>query len=161
MGTKLPQSVLVIIHSKDMEVLLLERKDVPGFWQSVTGSKSSLDEDWSKTAQREVKEETGLNAIELVDWGLCFRYEIYPHWKNRYPLGTMHNIERVFSLCVDRYVSLSLSATEHTRWDWLPLDAAANRCFSQSNRYCIELLPERCSSRIGMRHLREKCISMT
>ena len=35
---KIPQSVLVVIHTPALEVLLLERADHPGFWQSVTGS---------------------------------------------------------------------------------------------------------------------------
>ena len=49
---KIPQSVLVVIHSPDLDVLLIERAKQPGFWQSVTGSKDHLDEDWALTAVR-------------------------------------------------------------------------------------------------------------
>jgi len=35
---KKPVSVLVLIHTPDLGVLLLERAAHPGFWQSVTGS---------------------------------------------------------------------------------------------------------------------------
>ena len=35
---KKPVSVLVVIHTADLEILLLERAGHPGFWQSVTGS---------------------------------------------------------------------------------------------------------------------------
>jgi dATP pyrophosphohydrolase len=50
---KIPESVLVVIFSADLQVLLLERADKPGFWQSVTGSKDSIDEPLSVTAIRE------------------------------------------------------------------------------------------------------------
>ena len=40
---KIPESVLVVIHTADLEVLLIERADRPGFWQSVTGSKDRID----------------------------------------------------------------------------------------------------------------------
>ena len=47
---KIPQSVLVVIYREDGQVLLLRRSiaapEGEPFWQSVTGSKDSLDEDW-------------------------------------------------------------------------------------------------------------------
>ncbi|MBP6816582.1 MAG: NUDIX domain-containing protein, partial [Burkholderiaceae bacterium] len=69
-GTKIPESVLVVIHTPDLQVLLLERADHPGFWQSVTGSKDEADEPLTLTCAREVMEETGLDAtsFELTDW---------------------------------------------------------------------------------------------
>ena len=63
--TKIPQSVLVVIHTADAQVLLLERADQPGFWQSVTGSKDSLDELASQTCRREVHEETGIDTGQV------------------------------------------------------------------------------------------------
>ena len=41
---KLPVSVLVVVHTAQLEVLLLERASRPGYWQSVTGSLDRLDE---------------------------------------------------------------------------------------------------------------------
>ena len=80
---KIPESVLVVIHSADLQVLLLERADKPGFWQSVTGSKDALDEPLVTTAIREVQEETGIligseqvPAKNLRDWQLSNVYEI-------------------------------------------------------------------------------------
>ena len=58
---KIPVSVLVVIHTPDMQVLLLERADHPGYWQSVTGSQNQ-GETLVQTAVREVAEETGLDA---------------------------------------------------------------------------------------------------
>jgi dATP pyrophosphohydrolase len=57
---KIPESVLVVIHTADLQVLLIERADRPGFWQSVTGSKDVEDELLLETAVREVGEETGI-----------------------------------------------------------------------------------------------------
>ncbi len=91
---KIPESVLVVIHTPALEVLLIERADKPGFWQSVTGSKDSLDEPAQTTAMREVAEETGIvvgsAAVPLSalrDWGLRNVYEIYPVWRHRYATG--------------------------------------------------------------------------
>lgn len=39
MSFKLPVSVLVVIYAEDTKrVLMLQRRDDPAFWQSVTGS---------------------------------------------------------------------------------------------------------------------------
>ena len=52
-GNKQPVSVLVVIHSATLDVLLLERADHPGYWQSVTGSRDG-GETLRETALREV-----------------------------------------------------------------------------------------------------------
>ena len=59
---KLPESVLVVIHTPALEVLLIRRTGGDGHWQSVTGSKDRLDESFEETARREVAEETGIDA---------------------------------------------------------------------------------------------------
>ena len=41
-------------------MLLIERADKPGYWQSVTGSKDAPDEPLDETCAREVAEETGI-----------------------------------------------------------------------------------------------------
>lgn len=147
---KIPQSVLVVIHAANLDVLLIERAKQPDFWQSVTGSKDSLDEDWALTALREVAEETGI-AIgspevphsALQDWALENVYEIYPVWRHRYAPGVTHNTERVFSLQVPRNHPITLAPREHTQHVWLPWQAAADRCFSPSNAEAILQLPQR------------------
>ena len=60
---KIPESVLVVIHTPEREVLLIERADAPGFWQSVTGSKDVADEPLEQTCIREVEEETGIRVV--------------------------------------------------------------------------------------------------
>jgi dATP pyrophosphohydrolase len=147
---KIPQSVLVVIHTAQAEVLLIERAKQPGFWQSVTGSKDAEDEPWADTAMREVQEETGIHvgspgvpASALEDWLLENIYEIYPVWRQRYAPGITHNTERVFGLRVPRDMPITLAPREHTQYVWLPWREAADRCFSPSNAEAILQLPQR------------------
>lgn len=145
MGSKIPESVLVVIHTPDLQVLLLERADHPGFWQSVTGSKDALDEPLALTCQREVEEETGLVASQylLKDWQLQNRYEIFPHWRHRYPEGVTHNTEHVFGLCLPSPQPVRIAPREHLQFCWMPWADAAERCFSWSNVEAIRQLPKR------------------
>lgn len=145
---KIPESVLVVIHTHDLQVLLIERADRPGFWQSVTGSKDALDEPTVQTAIREVAEETGITVgsptlplANLRDWQLRNVYEIYATWRHRYAPGVTHNTEHVFGLRVPRDVAVTLSPREHLRFEWLPMHQAAQRCFSPSNAEAILRLP--------------------
>ena len=142
---KIPESVLVVIHTPALEVLLIERADAPGFWQSVTGSKDSLEESFEDTAVREVKEQTGLDARApghvLSDWALENVYEIYPQWRSRYAPGITHNTEHLFGLRVPGAVPVVLSPREHRNQIWLPWAQAAERCFSPSNAEAITWLP--------------------
>jgi dATP pyrophosphohydrolase len=138
---KRPVSVLVLIHTPQLEVLLLERAAHPGFWQSVTGSQEN-DETLAATARRELHEETGILAApdQLIDWHLSNRYEIFPEWRHRYAAGVTHNHEHVFSLCVPRNTPVTIAANEHLRHSWLPWFEAANTVFSWSNRDAILML---------------------
>ena len=147
MPHKIPESVLVVIHTPDLQVLLIERADKPDFWQSVTGSLDAPDEPLSNAAVRELFEETGIVAdgatIVLRDWQLSNVYEIYPLWRHRYAPGVSHNTEHVFSVCVPRDVAITLSPREHLHHIWLPYIDAADRCFSSSNAEAILQLPSR------------------
>ncbi|WP_082519514.1 dihydroneopterin triphosphate diphosphatase [Variovorax sp. Root411] len=147
---KIPESVLVVIHTPTLDVLLIRRADAePAFWQSVTGSKDEADEPLALTAAREVAEETGIQcgdgtplAAQLVDWGLTNIYDIYPRWRARYAPGVTHNTEHLFGLCVPDRLTPTLDPREHTDWRWLPYREAADACFSPSNAEAILLLPE-------------------
>jgi dATP pyrophosphohydrolase len=143
---KLPVSVLVVIYTTDLEVLLLERADRPGFWQSVTGSQDG-GETLRQTARGEVFEETGLDTegFELVDWRRENRYEIYQRWRGRYAPGITHNTEHVFGLRLPGVLPVTLAAREHLQFIWLPWREAADRVFSWSNAAAIRELP-RCNN---------------
>lgn len=148
-GYKIPRSVLVVIHTPDLAVLLMERAPWPGFWQSVTGSVDHVDEPLIETAVREVAEETGLDArrYDLADWEIENEYEIFQRWRGRYAPGVTHNRERVFGLAVPAPLAVTLAPKEHSRYEWLPYAAAAEKCFSWTNRNAILELPRRASRR--------------
>jgi dATP pyrophosphohydrolase len=145
---KIPESVLVVIHTPLRQVLVIERADKPGFWQSVTGSRQTPDEPLSDTARREVLEETGI-AIgspavpehHLRDWGMRNVYEIYPVWRHRYAAGVTHNTEHVFGLLVPEGTPVQLNPREHLQYRWQPWRDAADLCFSPSNAEAILQLP--------------------
>lgn len=148
---KIPQSVLVVVHTPALDVLLLQRAgDLAGsgssaHWQSVTGSKDHPHEPWAATAAREVREETGIDAhgpgCLLSDWYLENVYDIWPEWLHRYAPGVVRNRERLFGLCVPPGTAVALSPREHVAWRWLPWRAAADACFSASNAEACLLLP--------------------
>lgn len=141
MAYKQPESVLVVIHTREREVLLLERARQPGLWQSVTGSREG-DETSLATAHREVLEETGIDSRDyrLSDWCIENTYEIFATWRHRYAPGITHNTERVFALELPERVAITTAPNEHRAHCWLPWEAAAERCFSWSNRDAIRLL---------------------
>ena len=141
---KVPISVLVVIHTPDLQILLLERSLHRGYWQSVTGSREG-EESLLETAQREVAEETGIcaDAAAFTDWQLSTRYEIFPEWRHRYAPGVVENTEHVFSLEVPANTPVTLAPDEHLAYCWLPWHEAAQKCFSSSNREAILMLPGR------------------
>ncbi len=144
--------MLVVIYTPALDVLLIKRADTDvgavDFWQSVTGSKDSIDEAFCQTAAREVLEETGIgcgagSSLEsgLLDWHLENVYDIYPRWQHRYAPGVTRNTEHLFGLQVPAGMSVTLNPQEHTAYQWLPWSEAAQRCYSPSNAEAILLLP--------------------
>ena len=144
MSYKQAVSTLVVIYTSALEVLLLERADHPGYWQSVTGSRDD-EEMMRQTATREVMEETGLDAghFKLNDWHYQNVYEIYPVWRHRYQPGVTQNTEHVFGLELSEKQPVEIAPREHLGYVWLPWQEAAEKCFSPSNRAAIMQLPER------------------
>lgn len=146
MSAKLPVSVLVVVHTAELEVLLLERRVRAGYWQSVTGSLDAMDEPLEAAAAREVLEETGIaaGAGALMRWNAVNTFEIYPQWRHRFAPGVIYNVEHVFGLQLAARAPVTLAPDEHVAFAWLPWRAAAAKCFSWSNRDAITLLGERC-----------------
>lgn len=141
---KIPVSVLVVLYTPALDVLLLERADHRGFWQSVTGSREAADEPLRTTCVREVAEETGLvvSPEQLDDWNLSHRFAIYEHWRHRYAPGVTHNTEHVFALRILQRFEPRLDPHEHLRYRWLSWREAADACFSWTNAEAIRRLGE-------------------
>ena len=149
MPYKIPVSTLTVVHTPDLRVLLIERADAPGYWQSVTGSQEP-GESLAATAARELREETGIDAERyggVRDWQVSNVYEIYARWRHRYAQGITHNTEHVLGLEVPEPIAVVLEPREHRAYAWLPYAEAAAKCFSWSNRDAILLLPERVTPR--------------
>ena len=153
---KVPQSVLVVIHTAALDVLLIRRADAPDFWQLVTGSLDRVDESFHAAAVREVQEETGIDCgpatplgNALVDWRLENIYPIYPQWRHRYARDVSHNTEHLFGLRLPAVVAVRLDPREHTDWRWLPWREAADACFSPSNAEAILMLSHFALQRSG------------
>ena len=144
---KIPRSALVVIYTSKLEVLLIERADRPGYWQSVTGSQDE-GEMLAQTATREVMEETGIDATQyrLSDWQNRNVYEIYAIWRHRYAPGTTHNTEHVYSLQLQERLPVTVAPREHLQYIWLPWRAAADKAFSWTNADAIRDLPRRLSA---------------
>lgn len=141
---KTPISALVLIHTTDLQVLIMERADKKGFWQSVTGS-LELGETPQQAAIREVFEETGLDAkqYDLQDWQYANTYEIYPHWRHRYAPGVNENVEHLFALELPEKLAITLAPDEHIQYEWVDWREAAKRVFSWTNVDALKRLGER------------------
>ncbi len=144
MAYKQPVSVLVLIHTVDLQVLLLERADKKSFWQSVTGSLEAGETPYD-AAIREVAEETGLDATQygFSDWQTSNVYEIYPRWRSRYAPGVTQNTEHMFGLELPVPLPVQLAADEHVRYEWVDWRAAAIKVFSWTNVLALRELGER------------------
>ncbi|STM23598.1 dATP pyrophosphohydrolase [Escherichia coli] len=78
---KRPVSILVVIYAQDTKrVLMLQRRDDPDFWQSVTGSVEE-GETAPQAAMREVKEEVTIDVVAeqltLIDCQRTVEFEIF------------------------------------------------------------------------------------
>lgn len=141
---KTPISALVLIHTADLQVLIMERADKADFWQSVTGSIEGSETPY-EAAIREVLEETGLDANQynFQDWQASNVYEIYPHWRHRYAPGVVENTEHLFGLELPTPLPIKLALNEHVRYQWVDWREAAKRVFSWTNVDALSKLGER------------------
>jgi dATP pyrophosphohydrolase len=131
---------LVVVYTDDLQVLLLKRVQPFTFWQSVTGS---LDpgESPADTAARELLEETGLTGEgSLVESGVSRNFTIDLRWLDRYPEGVTENTEHEFHNRLEAPVDITADSSEHSDWQWVPIDTAVELVWSWTNKAALEAL---------------------
>ena len=133
---KIPESILILIYSKNKNVLLLKKSGNNELWQSVTGSLMKNEKPYD-AAVRELYEETGITSNELVDCNKEYVFEIYEMWKHKYEDDVTHNREHVYKLLLDDKVDIKLDKKEHDSYEWLTRVKAAEKVFSHTNRQAI------------------------
>lgn len=127
----------MLIYTRVGEVLLLQRRDQPDFWQSVTGS-LEWGESTLAAARRELTEETGLESSQLVDCEVERIFPILPAWRARYAPNVHHNREHLFRLELSSKPDIRLHPQEHLSFKWLPAEQAKALASSWTNREAIE-----------------------
>ncbi|GJH42017.1 dihydroneopterin triphosphate diphosphatase [Pasteurella canis] len=137
---KNPNSVLVAVYCEfTHRVLMLQRKDDPSFWQSITGS-LELGELPRQAATREVKEEIGVDIVaeglSLFDCNEWIKFEIFPHFRYKYAPDITHSIEHWFLLALPDERAPVL--TEHIAFQWLSISEAVKLTKSWNNSALIE-----------------------
>lgn len=134
---KRPESVLILVYTGLGHVLLMERINPTGFWQSVTGS-LEWDESADQAAVRELFEETGLRDSALTNCHMENSFPILPEWRHRYHPDVAENREYVFALRLSAPCNIRLNPNEHNKYEWLDVREAMQRCSSWTNRQAIE-----------------------
>lgn len=137
---KRPISVLVVVATRDGAVLMLERTQPTGFWQSVTES-LRWNESPEEAARREVMEETGIEAGgNLEACGIRSHFPIIAAWRHRYSPDHHTNQEHVFRMELEKPIAVRVNSNEHLGYQWLPRHQAARLASSWTNRIAIMAL---------------------
>ena len=133
---KIPISVLIIVYTKNKNILLLNKKGKDSMWQSITGS-LQINEKPLDAAKRELFEETGIVSNNIIDCKKEHIFEIYKMWRHKYEDGITHNTEHVFKLELDDIIDIKLDSDEHDSFEWATRVKAAEKVFSHTNRQAI------------------------
>ena len=133
---KIPISVLIIVYTKNKNILLLNKKGKNSMWQSITGS-LQINEKPLDAAKRELFEETGIVSNNIIDCKKEHIFEIYEMWRHKYEDGITHNTEHVFKLELDDIIDIKLDSDEHDSFEWATRVKAAEKVFSHTNRQAI------------------------
>lgn len=136
---KRPESVLIVVYTMVGDILLLNRVQPEGFWQSVTGSMHWEETEPLVTARRELQEETGLQGdyLDIIDCETTSQFPIMTKWGRRFAPSVTHNTEHVFRLQLPEQVPITLNPAEHSEYEWLSRSAALDKVSSYTNRDAI------------------------
>ena len=90
-------------------------------------------------ARREIEEETGLRADDLlVDTGTTRQFEIDARWRDSYAAGVTLNTEYEWRWCLRAAANVCLCDAEHSAYGWFELDEAIDMVWSHTNRAALE-----------------------
>ncbi|QIW16882.1 dihydroneopterin triphosphate diphosphatase [Pasteurellaceae bacterium RH1A] len=134
------QSVLIALYAQNTgRVLMLQRRDDPDFWQSITGT-IETGERPEQTALREVREETGIDIVAqnlcLYDCQTSVKFEIFPQFRYKYAPHITHGTEHWFLLALEAEISPQIS--EHLAFKWVSPQEAMASTKSPSNAAIIQ-----------------------
>ena len=130
---------LIIINDKG-KLLLCKRKGTNN-WQFPQGG---IDEGETplEAAKRELYEETGIKDQEfpIHNWEFSQEYEIFEHWRYRYPPSVSSNTEHVFSVELPKKIAIKIAPKEHKDFKWVPINDAIEMVFSDTNADALRKL---------------------
>jgi lipoyl(octanoyl) transferase len=143
---RVPRQVLVYLARHDDAggwawLLLRRRPSRGGFWQGISGA-PLVGEDDQAAAQRELREETGLELAEPPT-PVGYRYLLLPRdadaWRATCGPGVASVPEEVFVACAPDGFEPALAADEHDAYDWCALADALARLPFGENREALRL----------------------
>lgn len=135
-----PESVLVVVYTKDLKILVIKRTDPFPCWQSITGSLNN-DEKKYDAALRELQEETGLtNEGTMISTGVYRTFTIDQRWKHKYDNNTKENIEYEFYYELKRPHKIKLNSKEHSNFEWVDIEDAIKMVWSWTNKESLNKL---------------------
>ena len=162
-----PESVLVVIHTPELDVLLIERADHAGFLAIGDG----LERPYRRTVRRDGRARSGggnwhrdrqrtrAAAVRCSTGIIRIEYEIYPAVAASLCRGrdAQHRALVQPASAASR-LEVTLAPREHTALVAAVSRRRPTRCFSSSNRDAILQLPERTD---GLKYCKQSCASLS
>ena len=107
---KIPISVLIIVYTKNKNILLLNKKGKDNMWQSITGS-LQINEKPLDAAKRELFEETGIVSNDIIDCKKEHIFEIYEMWRHKYEDDVYEHLRQKPLLTVYRWHQVQMQCS--------------------------------------------------
>jgi putative (di)nucleoside polyphosphate hydrolase len=126
----------IVLQNQNAQVFVAKRLDSerlgwPNSWQFPQGGIDNA-EDSKIAALRELKEETGITTVEVIEEMPDWSYYDLPHelaskiWDGRYK-GQRQKWFLMKFLGSDDEINLTTSTPEFCAWEWIPLNESINR----------------------------------